>query len=155
MEGVGRLSWRRIFLLLSWTVGCATPSVLTGTPMKNTSCSQLPTIEECQSAAAVIDNACVRQCVAAQCAGAQIDCGEYIQKKCQQLNEQRGARVGGFVVRSGQTCQKPKFEIGWCELPMSRECRAKALVHELAHACGWSHGEGGNVPGEQGKLQCK
>jgi hypothetical protein len=47
----------------------------------------------------------------------------------------------------------PVRETNWCEEPASRECRANAMVHELAHACGWRHRMGGGVPGDKGDLK--
>jgi hypothetical protein len=40
-------------------------------------------------------------------------------------------------------------------LDLSRRCRAQAMVHELAHSCGWHHGDGQGVPGDEGTLPCK
>lgn len=144
-----------ILCVASCVTGCATPNSLTGTPMNTTTCPELPTVEECRTAAGVIEDDCLRECVLAQCAGAKVDCGDYTQKKCKQLNQQQGATVGGYVTWTGQTCQAPKNEIGWCQHPLSPPCRAKAMVHELAHSCSWSHGDGQNVPGEDGRLPCK
>ena len=34
-------------------------------------------------------------------------------------------------------------------------CRMEAMVHELAHSCGWEHDQGGGVPGAKGELPCR
>lgn len=120
----------------------------------NSTCLDLPTVEECLHAASVIQDVCLRQCVEAQCNGVEVKCDESILQRCQELNQEKQGKVGGYVIRRRQTCLKPRSEIAWCQLPMSRECRAKAMVHELAHSCGWRHDEGGNVPGGDGELKC-
>jgi hypothetical protein len=120
----------------------------------STSCLEVPTVEECRTAAAVIEDDCLRQCVEMQCSGIKVYCDADIQRRCRELNAGRKGKVGGYVVRKKQTCLTPKNEVAWCQLPMSRQCRAKAMVHELAHACGWSHDQGKNVPGGTGELKC-
>ena len=138
----------------SCAVGCAAPTALTGTPMSMT-CQEVPTVEECRTEAQVIEDDCLRECVLMQCSGVELNCNDHVQQRCKELNGKREATVGGFVDRESQSCEKPNEEIGWCQVPMSPKCRAKAMVHELAHSCGWSHGGGKNVPAENGRLQCK
>lgn len=138
-----------------YAMGCAGRNILAETPMNTTNCTQLPTVEECRTAAEVIDDDCLRECVMAQCAGVKVNCSEVASRKCAVRREQKGQAVGGFVDIEGQTCRIPKEEINWCQIPMSRPCRAKAMVHELAHSCGWLHRDGKNVPADNGSLQCK
>ena len=135
-------------------LSCATPSASSETPMSLT-CREVPTVEECLDAAATIENVCLRPCVERQCSGAKVACDENIVKKCNRLNESRRDKVGGWVERKDQTCKAPRSEIAWCQVPMSRQYRAKAMVHELAHSCGWKHGEGQGVPGNSGSLECE
>lgn len=149
-----RIRWAIVFCIGLGVVGCATATVLSETPM-NTTCLEVPTVEECRTEAAVIEDVCLRECVEAQCSGVKVVCDPHNQQRCKELNEGRKGKIGGFVTRKGQTCLKPKDEVAWCQLPMSRRCRAKAMVHELAHSCGWSHGDGSSVPGETGELPCK
>jgi hypothetical protein len=127
--------------------------MLTETPMSPT-CREVPTIEECQAEAGFIEDPCLKNCVLKQCSGAKVVCNEHVQQKCQFLNQQKGSKIGGYVERKEQDCLIPKDEIGWCQIPMSRQCRTKAMVHELAHSCGWKHGEGHGIPGNNGRLQC-
>jgi hypothetical protein len=121
----------------------------------STDCREVPTAEECRAAAENITNKCLRECVQMQCSGVKVNCSEYIRKKCEDDSRALGADVGGFVYGGPQTCQQPKKELYWCELPLSRECRAQAMVHELAHTCGWHHKEGQGVPADNGKLLCQ
>jgi hypothetical protein len=145
--------WRGLILVLLTGFGC----IHVGTPM-NSSCRELPTIEECQTAARVITNDCLKKCVEMQCTGIKINCNsEEIRKRCRDRNTE-GIVALGYVVRFSNiptSCEHPLNEINWCEEPTSRECRAKAMVHELAHSCGWSHNQGFGVPGDDGFLRCQ
>lgn len=133
--------------------GCAASS-MAGTPMSS-ACRELPTVEECQSAAREITDECLRGCVHLQCAGIKVNCGEYIREECKK-NSSEGVTPFGYVYRTSETsCDRPVGEVNWCELSASRECRAKAMVHELAHSCGWAHNEGLGVPANEGFIQCE
>jgi hypothetical protein len=121
----------------------------------NSNCRELPTVEECQEVARNIDNDCLRECVLAQCAGAKINCNEFTHRKCMRDSRGRRGMIGGYVYPGEQTCQRPEEEIYWCELPRSRRCRAEIMVHELAHSCGWHHGDGQGVPANNGDLKCR
>lgn len=122
----------------------------------STTCRHAPTVEECQAAATQITNECLRGCVLAQCAGIKVKCSEYIQKECEKNSEDGTLPPFGYVYRLSDTsCEKPVGEINWCELAEEdRECRAKAMVHELAHSCGWAHYDGFGVPSDDGLIQC-
>jgi hypothetical protein len=128
-----------------------------GTPMHPT-CRELPTVEECVAAAQVITSACLKKCVEMQCSGIKVNCAsEEIQKKCEEKKSE-GVVALGYVVRFSDrptSCDNPSHEINWCEQPTSRTCRARAMVHELAHSCGWRHNQGFGVPGDDGKLLCE
>lgn len=133
---------------------CAHP----GTPMHSV-CRELPTVEECRSAAQSITQDELRQCVESQCSTIQINCGSKdIQEKCREKN---GAYPGsnlGYIERPSHvqpSFKQPLKEVNWCEEPASRDCRAKAMVHELAHSCGWHHGQGLGVPANNGLIQCE
>ncbi|MDC0713459.1 hypothetical protein POL68_33655 [Stigmatella sp. ncwal1] len=141
--------------LMNASGGCAHP----GTPM-HSSCRELPTLEECQAAAQTIAHDCLRQCVELQCSGVKINCqSEAIQKNCRENNNASEGLISlGYVIRFSNrptSCNNPSTEINWCEEPAPRDCRAKAMAHELAHACGWSHGQGYGVPADDGKLSCE
>jgi hypothetical protein len=94
-----------------------------------------------------------------QCAGVKVNCGsEEIQKRCREAKEAEGIVPLGYVIRFSDvpvSCDQPSKEINWCEQPASRECRARAMVHELAHSCGWRHHQGFGVPGDNGYLPCE
>ncbi len=128
-----------------------------GTPMHPT-CRELPTVEECQAAAQVIAHPCLRECVEKQCAGIKVNCGsEEVQRSCRKQSSE-GLMALGFVVRFSDkptSCMSPSGEVNWCEQPASRDCRARAMVHELAHSCGWLHDQGLGVPGDDGNLLCE
>lgn len=134
--------------------GCAHP----GTAMQG-SCRELPSVEECQAAAGVMTDSCLRMCVEMQCAGVKVNCGSAeIQKRCREASDAEGITPLGYVVRFSDvpvSCDHPSKEVNWCEQPASRACRAKAMVHELAHSCGWRHRQGGGVPGDNGYLPCE
>ncbi|NOK21969.1 hypothetical protein [Corallococcus carmarthensis] len=125
-----------------------------GTPM-HAACRELPTIEECRAAARSITDECLRECVSLQCGGAKINCGADVKKECA-LRKGTGVSALGYVWRPADAgCQNPVSEVNWCEEPSSRECRAQAMVHELAHACGWKHRQGLGVPADDGDLRCE
>jgi hypothetical protein len=121
-------------------------------------CGELPTVEECRAAAQVITHPCLRQCVEKQCAGINVNCdSEEIKKNCKGQNSE-GLIALGYVVRFSDrptSCDDPSREVNWCEQPSSRDCRAKSMVHELAHSCGWRHNQGLGVPGDDGRLLCE
>ncbi|MFL5345978.1 MAG: hypothetical protein ACJ8AT_14400 [Hyalangium sp.] len=123
----------------------------------SSTCSEVPTVEECQAAAQVITSDCLKKCVEMQCAGIKINCSSpEIQKNCKDKSSE-GIVAMGYVARFDDvpvSCASPWKEINWCEVPSSRECRAKAMVHELAHSCGWHHNQGFGVPGDDGNLPC-
>jgi hypothetical protein len=93
-----------------------------------------------------------------QCAGVKINYGSAeIQKTCKDKSSE-GIVALGYVVRFSDrptSCDHPWSEINWCEQPSSRDCRARAMVHELAHSCGWRHNQGLGVPGDDGNLPCE
>ncbi|ATB33589.1 hypothetical protein [Melittangium boletus] len=121
-------------------------------------CRELPTVEECKAAAQVISYPCLRECVEKQCAGVKVNCAsEEIQSACRSKSSE-GLIALGYVVRFSDkptSCMNPSREVNWCEQPSSRDCRAISMVHELAHACGWRHGQGLGVPGDDGELLCE
>lgn len=54
-----------------------------------------------------------------------------------------------FTVTTRMTFRyNPVDETHWCEEPASHGCIVKSVVHELAHSCGWTHGENPSVPGD-------
>jgi hypothetical protein len=149
---MGMPSRLRTLLLCVLLSGC-TAAAITETPM-TPACRELPAVEECQYFAGYITDECLRQCVYSQCSQARVLCSGYIQQKCRD-DARHGGDVGGFVFRGEQSCTNPREEIYWCERPMSRRCRTRTMVHELAHSCGWRHGDGQNVPERQGGLICR
>jgi hypothetical protein len=46
-------------------------------------------------------------------------------------------------------------EVYWCEEAAGADCRVSAMVHELAHSCGWEHREGKGVPANEGDVICE
>jgi hypothetical protein len=111
----------------------------------------MPSIEECREAALVISDELLRMCVQGQCSNIQVKCSQRIRLQCREDNQ-----IFGFTMLA--YTPNPNFygtlnyfypirETYWCEEPVSHECMIKALVHELAHSCGWDHRAGRNVPG--------
>jgi hypothetical protein len=79
------------------------------------------------------------------------------------LNNGTAARPSGTPVHLAERVrpaavrappQSARVHVRWCEEKATPDCRAKAMVHELAHSCGWSHGQGLGVPGDDGFLRC-
>jgi hypothetical protein len=153
-----RLLWRALSAplslgLLPW-LGCATPTPRQpGTPMK-TSCPasiELPTVEECVEAASEIRGELLGSCVRQQCRDITVTCSEWSRSICKVGSQANpGLSILGFTLVTYHGTHHafyPVKETHWCEEPASPECIAKAIIHELAHSCGWDHGQGQNVPG--------
>jgi hypothetical protein len=153
MNQVALAGWcLTLSLALPGSTGC-----VHGTPM-HPICRELPSVEECLAAARMITGECLKKCVELQCAGVKVDCrSEKIRKDCEEKTDRaKGIVALGYVDRTSESsCDKPLHKVNWCEEPASRDCRAQAMVHELAHACGWRHDEGQGVPGDDGFLPCE
>ena len=131
-------------------------SVWLGTPMLG-SCRYLPTVEECQATADRIESYCLRSCVVHLCRVGKPRCNKVVQLRCALPTFDPNGERGGWVLDdTPHSCEQPKEEFSWCELPLSPRCQALTVVHELAHACGWHHGDGNGVPGDDdGRLECR
>lgn len=147
----------RLFVL-SALVCFLSCSSFVGTPMRGAeNCSNLPTVEECQFYADRIEDPCLRGCVLHQCRVGRSVCDDATIKKCSLRSSQMvESQLGGYVPDEDDphTCKEPKQEFNWCELDQSSQCRALIVVHELCHACGWHHGDGQGVPGDDGRVLC-
>jgi hypothetical protein len=148
-RGVARL--RQQLGALSLITACAAPSQL-GTPMK-TNCPpkvELPAVEECRDAAMEITDELLRMCVLRQCKEIEVQCSEAIRKRCKELNSNASGKIllaYTFTAYGSLHLFYPAKETHWCEEPASHMCIVKSVIHELAHSCGWHHGEGRAVPG--------
>lgn len=140
--------------VLVWS-GCATTAPAArpaGTPMK-TSCPasiELPTIEECLEEASRIDDELLMSCMRRQCRDLTVTCSEWSRQMCRSQGQRFGNTALGFTLtfwRGTPHRFYPVKETHWCEEPASHECIIKAVMHELAHSCGWNHRQGHNVPG--------
>lgn len=128
------------------------------TPMNAPGCREVPSVEMCQwTARWKITDQCLRDCVVAQCAGARAVCDAETVAVCRARSQRRGKTVGGYVDSPlPRDCEHPVHEISWCQEELSLKCRAEAMVHELAHSCGWEHEQGLGVPGAgKGELKCE
>ena len=112
---------------------------------------ELPTVEECLEEAMKIDDELLMSCMRRQCRDITVTCSEWSRKKCK---EELRKRPDNPVLALTFTNWKgtlhlfyPVAETHWCEEPASHGCIVKAVIHELAHSCGWDHGQGHNVPG--------
>lgn len=137
--------------LLVW-IACAAPRP-PGKPMQ-TSCPpeiDLPSVEECSEEALKIKwDEQLRSCVLSQCGVIKVTCSEQTRLKCKELDKLRGGMTLAFTVRGLETAwYNPVNETHWCEVSSSHECVVKAVIHELAHSCGWEHGRNPSVPGNE------
>ena len=79
-------------------------------------------------------------------------CGLPVDIQCYHLNS-RSPNTGGFAKLG--CLENPTHEVGWCHFNKFKgKCGAQALLHELAHTCGWNHGDDKGVPGDSGELSC-
>lgn len=64
--------------------------------------------------------------------------------------------MGFTLQKRGMTFfYSPVKEVYWCEESLGEDCRVKAMIHELAHSCGWEHKQGMGVPANQGDVTCE
>lgn len=153
--GIGPFSGVR---RLAWVLGTVSCASLNGTPMRGSAdCRYVPSVEDCWAAADRIEDFCLKSCVIRLCRGdGRVVCNESVQEQCVEraVGNTTGS-VGGFVRRGPQTCEVPKEEVNWCQLPRSLPCQALIMIHELAHACGWHHFQGQGIPGDEGSVKCQ
>ncbi len=118
-------------------------------------CDTAPTQDQCMSAAQSIKSKCLRNCVEQRCADSEpIECESPDQE--QFCNSNPGAAGQAATPQTG-VCTGPLHKVVWCNPPP--QCAAQAMVHELAHNCGWNHSppgtnDGSGVPGSDGNLKC-
>jgi len=112
---------------------------------------ELPTVEECREEAARIDDELLMSCMRRQCSTITVTCGEWSRQKCREESQRSSRAVLAFTLVPWPGLLYrfyPVKETHWCEDPTSPECSTKVVIHELAHSCGWDHGQGHNVPGD-------
>lgn len=120
----------------------------------STTCRYTPTVETCVwEAERDITDKCLRDCIIAGCRGIRVDCASD-RALAQCAIPKEDGQVGGAANPIGHDCTAPADELYWCELPVTERCRAQIAVHELAHTCGWRHGNGLGVPGDYRKFSC-
>lgn len=109
----------------------------------------LPTVEECSEEAMKIGDELLRVCMLQQCGKINITCSEWSRLECKEQSLTGSTLLAFTVMIYHGTLHSfiPVKETHWCENPASHECIVKAVVHEVAHSCGWDHLEGRNVPG--------
>jgi hypothetical protein len=122
---------------------------------------ELPSVEECIEATSEITDELLGDCMRRQCRDVIITCSEWSRRQCLLDNQSSGKAVLAFTMmlyRGTLHSFYPVREIHWCEEPASQACVVKAVIHEVAHSCGWDHGEGQNVPGndspEEDIVEC-
>jgi hypothetical protein len=111
----------------------------------------LPSVEECLQEASALREELLRMCVRRQCRDITVTCSERSRAQCQEWSQGTRSTMLGFTLMTFHGTHHrfyPVEEIHWCEEPASRECILKAVIHELAHSCGWDHKQGWNVPGD-------
>jgi hypothetical protein len=117
---------------------------------------ELPTVEECLEEATAITEELLMSCMRRQCQDITVTCGEWSRQKCKESKEDPDGALLALTFTSWEgTLHRfyPVKELHWCEEPASRECITKAVLHELAHSCGWDHGQGHNVPGDNPRRE--
>jgi len=114
----------------------------------------IPDVNDCIFIARFITDRCLSDCVVKQCATGRLVCNEETINYCAK-RWAAGDQVGGYVPPGDHSCKEARDEVLWCDLDETSSCRARQIVHELAHACGWHHGRGFNVPGDNGVLPCR
>jgi hypothetical protein len=111
---------------------------------------ELPTVEECLEEADEIDDELLMNCMRRQCRDITVTCSEWSRRKCKEEGQRLGRTALGLTFTHWRGVHHrfyPVEQSHWCEEPASRECIIKVVIHELAHSCGWDHGQGHNVPG--------
>ena len=155
-----KIPWGRLVSSIS-VVSFLSCSVFVGTPMLgHEHCHNLPTVEGCQeTAASLIKDPCLLACIINQCRKAEPHCNATAVADCSRLSlKHPEGKTGGYVPPGPQTCERPGEEIYWCQLDQSPRCQEQSMVHELAHMCGWHHGDGQGVPGDEageGRFRCR
>jgi len=128
---------------------CAAPR-----PMNSEGCGRIPDVNDCIFIAGFITDRCLSECVVRQCAAGHLRCDQEAAMHCSRRAD-GGHRVGGFVPKGDRSCKEASNEVKWCDLDVTSSCKAQMAVHEIAHACGWHHRDGFNVPGDQGDFECR
>lgn len=128
---------------------CAAPR-----PMSSEGCVHIPDVNDCITLARWITDRCLSDCVVEQCAKGRLRCDEETAGYCA-MRANAGRPVGAFVPKGDRSCKEAADEVKWCDFNVSSSCKARQAVHELAHACGWHHNDGFNVPGNDGELICR
>lgn len=119
-------------------------------------CRDVPTVEECRAGADVIKDERLWDCVRQQCTRIKINCGDMVREECKRQSQLLGETILGYtLVPNWTTTYNAAKETYWCEESTDHECRIKAMVHELAHSCGWRHNGGMGVPGNAGGVRCE
>lgn len=111
---------------------------------------ELPTVEECIEEAYKIDDERLMSCMRRQCSAITVTCSEWSRQKCKELRKGPESTLLALTFTSWKGTihlYDPVEQTHWCEVPASRGCIIKAVIHELAHSCGWEHEQGHNVPG--------
>ncbi|MCA2980975.1 MAG: hypothetical protein INH37_22115 [Myxococcaceae bacterium] len=91
----------------------------------------------------------LRQCVLTTLDTIKVRCNKTSASNC------AARRTDPIATTQVGMTDEPSEAIDWCKLGQGDlDCLAKLLVHETAHACGWDHGEGKNVPFNDGKANC-
>lgn len=138
----------------SLAVGLAGLTCAAPRPMTSQGCEHIPDVNDCIFIARFITDSCLRECVIKQCVAGRLLCNEDTANYCAWRRD-AGKQVGGYVPPRDQSCKEALDEVKWCDLDVSSSCKAHQVVHELAHACGWHHKDGFNVPGDEGDLSCR
>ncbi|MBK7857431.1 MAG: hypothetical protein IPJ65_02165 [Archangiaceae bacterium] len=100
-----------------------------------------------------ITDICLRDCVMRKMGAAKISCDSEAQTVCSENTTMfGGTHSGGKCAVAAWYESSGPNKVLWCNRKISPACRAKAVVHELAHLCGWNEGDGKGVPFDNGVV---
>ena len=113
----------------------------------NNGCKNSPSCMACDALADRITDRDLRLCVRGQCKAQdlKLKCDAEAKKGCATLmDEKKGTpfKKGKGASADLGTIEEPTKTINWCEHQPSSTCQEMALVHEIAHTCGWHAGKG-------------
>ncbi len=126
---------------------------------KKGQCKNSPEEKACKDMAGLVLDPKLSACIARQCDKACLNCTEEEKKKeCKKKTIRDGDQFAEATTAAAAdygSLKEPGKEVVWCGKEYSSDCRTRIIVHELAHTCGWKHGQGKGVPQNDGRVDCR